>query len=205
MSNAERWSDAQRLEGWAGEIRVNLVRLAALLIFYGHHLFNVFIVRDASITPAYHRAVTALVLAWSAEVLLLYFCLARRWVPPWLKFAATAADVVLITALLVLTHDPHTVLAVLYFLVIAAAALRLSLPLVYFATLGSMAGYLFFLGYVRFWLDVPAEQRLARPAQVIFELALGAAGILAGQVVRQVRRLVEGQPAVVAGPGPGTP
>ena len=32
----ERWADARRLESWAGEARVNLIRAAALLVFYGH-------------------------------------------------------------------------------------------------------------------------------------------------------------------------
>jgi hypothetical protein len=198
-----RWADAQRLEGWAGEVRVNLVRLAAVLIFYGHHLVNVYLFRDQPGQSAYHAAVTALVLAWGALVLLVYFCLVRRWVPPALKYVVTAVDVVLITALLTLTRDPKTTLAVLYFLVIAAAALRWSLPLVYFATLGSIAGYLFFLGHVKFWLQLPDDQRLSRPNQVIFVLALGAAGILAGQVVRQVRRLAHGPAVVVHEPSEG--
>jgi len=140
------------------------------------------------------------VLAWSVLVLLLYFCLARRWVPVALKYLATSWDIVLITLLLLLTRDPKTTLAVLYFLVVAAAALRLSLPLVYFTSLGTMAAYLYFLGYVRYWLQLPAEQRLSRPQQVVFLLALGTAGLLAGQLVRQARRLVAGYPVTVEQP-----
>jgi hypothetical protein len=90
-------------------------------------------------------------------------------------------------------------LAVLYFLVIVAAPLRLSLALVWAATLGTMAGYAFFLGYVRWRLELPIEQRLSRPQQVVFLLALGAAGLLAGQFVRQCRRLVRGTPLPVEG------
>ena len=85
----------------------------------------------------------------------------------------------------------------MYFLVIAAAPLRLSLPLVVVATAGSIAAYAFFLGYVRFWLEIPKEQRLPRANQFIFVVALGAAGLLAGQVVRQARRLAGGYPVVV--------
>jgi hypothetical protein len=93
--------------------------------------------------------------------------------------------------------DARSMLAVLYFLVIVAAPLRLSLPLVWLATLGAMAGYAFFLGYVRWRLELPSEQRLSRPQQVVFVLALGAAGLLAGQFVRQCRRLVYGTPVPV--------
>lgn len=207
MSDANRWAGARRIEEWAGETRVNLVRLAALLVFYAHHLYNVYFGDDPSVAGPFHLAVTALVLAWSGEVVVLYLCLARRWVPPWLKYAATAADLVLATSLLMVvagvTHDAQSWLATLYVLVIAAAPLRLSLPLIYFTTLGSMAAYGFFLGYVKYWLVL--EQRLSRPNQVIFALVLGAAGILAGQMVRQARRLTAGYPVTVEEPADTEP
>jgi hypothetical protein len=201
MGNDHAWADARRIENWAGEVRVNLIRLAAIVVFYAQHLVNVYLFRDdPTISGAYHNAVTALVLVWSVLVVLLYFCLSRRWVPPALKYVATAWDIVLITLLLLLTRDPKTMLLVLYFLVVATAPMRLSLPLVYFATLGAIAAYLYFLGFVRFWLQLPTQQRLSRPQQIIFLLALGTAGLLAGQVVRQARRLVEGYPVAVGPP-----
>lgn len=201
MFDDNRWAGAWRIEEWAGETRVNLFRLAALLVFYAHHLLNVYVFfrEDPSIAGDFHLAVTALVLAWSGEVVALYLCLARRWLPAWLKYAATTADIVLVTALLMvvarLGRDAGSWLATLYVLVIAAAPLRLSLPLVYFATLTSMAAYGFFLGYVKYQLAL--EQRLSRPNQVIFALVLGATGILAGQVVRQARRLAAGYPVTI--------
>jgi hypothetical protein len=198
MDTNDRWPDARRIEEWAGEVRVNLIRLAAIVVFYAHHLLNVYLFRDdPTLTGRYNTGVTALVLAWAAAVLVLYFCLARRWVPWWLKYAATGWDLLLITLLLMLTAEPKSWLAVLYLLVIAAAPLRLSLPLVYTATLGAMAAYLVFLGYVKYGLQLSDEQRLSRPNQVIFVLALGATGILAGQVVRQGRRMVRGYPVTV--------
>lgn len=206
MASDMQWEDARRIEAWAGEVRVNLIRLVAILGFYGHHLVNVYLLRDdPTIAGRFHAAVTALVLAWSAMVLALYFCLSRRWVPPWLMYATVAWDIVLVTTLLMLTRDPATSLAALYFLVIATAPLRLSLPLVYFATLGSMAAYLFFLGYLKYGLEIPDGQRLSRPNQIIFLLALGGTGLLAGQMVRQARRLVEGYPVTVAEAEPAAP
>jgi hypothetical protein len=83
MASDERWADARRLEAWAGEVRVNLIRLVAVLAFYGHHLVNVFVIRDdPSLQGDYHTAVTAAVVAWSAGIMALSICLARRWVPP---------------------------------------------------------------------------------------------------------------------------
>jgi hypothetical protein len=198
MRNEEQWADARRIEAWAGEVRVNLIRLAALVAFYGHHLVNVYLINDdPSLRGTYHVRVTLLVLAWAVGVLALHLCLSRRWVPPGLKYVATAWDTILITGVLILGNDPRSMLAVLYFLVVAAAALRLSLPLVYATALGSMAAYLVFLGYVKYVLELAPDQRLSRPQQIVFLLALGASGILAGQMVRQARRLVEGYPVKV--------
>ncbi len=197
MGNDRRWSDARRVEAWAGEARVNVIRLAALLAFYANHLVNVYVWDDASAGGSFHSSVTALVLGWSLAVLGVYVCLSRRWLVPGLAYVTVAWDVVFTTLLLLIVRDPRSMLVTLYFLAIASAVLRLSLSLVYVASLGSIAAYLFFLGYIRFYLELPAEQRQARPQQVAVVLALGAAGILAGQAVRQVRRLVRGHPVVV--------
>ncbi len=198
MATDPAWNAAQRLEGLAGEVRVNLIRLAALVAFYGHHLINVFVIGDnPELKGDYHVVVTSLVLAWALTVLVIHYCLIRRWIPPALKFVVTVWDILLITTLLMVGRDGRSMLAVLYFLVIVAAPLRLSLSLVWVATLGTMAGYAFFLGYVRWRLELPPEQRLSRPQQIVFVLALGAAGLLVGQFVRQCRRLVRGSPVPV--------
>ncbi len=190
MAADPAWSAAQRLEGLAGEVRVNLIRLVALVAFYGHHLVNDFPID-------YHVVVTLLVLAWALAVLIIHYCLMRRWVPPALKYIVTAWDILLITTLLMVGGDGRSMLAVLYLLVIIAAPLRLSLLLVCTATLGAMVGYAFFLSYVRWRLELPIEQRTPRPQQIVFLLSLGAAGLLAGQFVRQGRRLVNGPPVPV--------
>jgi hypothetical protein len=202
-----RWDDVRRVEAWAGETRVNLIRLTALVVFYANHLVNYYLLReDPTLTPAFHNAVTAIVLAWSASAVLLYVSLARRWVPPALKYFATLWDTFLITALVALSGDPRSPLSVLYFLVIAAAPLRLSLALAYVATLAAIAGYLFLLGYYAFYLVgaqryyADASVRIPRVTEAIWVLALGAAGLLAGQVVRQARRVAHGGAITVEPP-----
>ena len=73
-----RWDDARRIEAWAGEVRVNLIRLAAVLVFYAHHLVNVYIFHDdPDILGRFHTAVTALVVAWAGGVLALLVTLTR--------------------------------------------------------------------------------------------------------------------------------
>jgi hypothetical protein len=204
-----RWEDARRLEAWAGEVRVNLLRAAALVAFYGYHLLNVYLIsKDESLRGAYHAKVTAVVLAWALAVGVLYVCLSRRWAPPALKYVAVAWDLVMVTALLLIDRKdgPHSPFVALYFLVIATAPLRMWLPLVYAATLGAMAAAALMMGvYVfgvvgseAYYAAEPNVYRVPLENEVIFLLALGVAGLLAGQVVRQARRLVEGYPVTVA-------
>ena len=58
MSDETAWNAAVQVEDWAGELRVNLVRCAAIAAFYGQHLITFFVSKDA-ISPAYHTAATA--------------------------------------------------------------------------------------------------------------------------------------------------
>ena len=208
--NNLRWDDARRLEAWAGETRVNLIRVVALIGFYAYHLLNVFVLSDdPSLRGAYNLKITSVVLAWALAVGSLHVCLSRRWVPPALKYVATFWDLVMISVLLLADKaaGPHSPLILLYFLVIAAAPLRLSIRLVYAAALGAMAaatlmmgGYVFVLiGSTEYY--APASPwRIPRPSEIIFLLSLGAAGLLAGQVVRQAKRLVGGYPVTVEEP-----
>jgi hypothetical protein len=193
--NDNNWPVAQRLESLAGEARVNLFRLLFLVAFYAHHLVEVYLTRDPSAEARQYNAnVTVLVLAWGLGILVIHLCLTYRWLPPALKYVSTTWDLLLITALLMLGKNALSMLPALYFLVVAAAALRLSLPLVWYAGLASMAAYLAYLGFLRYLLKLPDDQRLPRHQQIIFLLALGALALLAGQFVRQCRRVVRGYP-----------
>ena len=201
-----RWEDVRRLEAWAGEVRVNLIRTAALVVFFAYHLIHVHFLDTALRGSRFDAVVTVVVLAWALAVALLHTLLSRRLVPPSLKYLATAWDLTMITVLLLADPrgGPHSPLVVLYFLVIAAAPLRLSLPLVYAATLGAMlaatvmmGGYVFGVVGTTDYYDPSKGYQVPRTSEVIFLLALGAAGLLAGQVVRQARRVAEGYPVRV--------
>jgi hypothetical protein len=112
---------------------------------------------------------------------------------------------ILITALLIAGREgPKSPLALLYFAVIAAAALRLSLRLVVFTTLGAMAlaavsvgHYVYVVVGTKDYYDADSVYRISRAHEVIFLLCLGTCGLLAGQMVRQARRLVSGYPVSV--------
>ena len=199
MPTDEVWADARRLESWAGELRINLIRLVAIAAFYGYHLLDAYLLRpdEFALRGAYHTLVSVLAFVWAIGALTLQLYLLNRWLTAALMYLATGWDLVMVTAVLMAGRDPHNVFMALYVIVVAAAALRLSLPLIYAATLGAMVAFLCFHGYVRFGLETPPADRLSRAQQTIFLLALAVTGLIAGQVVRQARRLVKGHAAQV--------
>jgi hypothetical protein len=202
MADQDPWSDAQRLEAWAGEVRVNFIRATGLVAFYGYHLINFFGQRE-DVHGRFHAGVTFIVLLWAFLTLALHVCLSRRYVPPGLKYFSTGADLFLITFMLIVTREgPRSPLMLLYFPVVASSLLRLSLLLVYMATLGAMLAGVVLTGYQFFILIGSSEyyessERVPHSWQIIYLLALGATGLLAGQAVRQARRLVQGYSVAV--------
>ncbi len=180
------WGGAQKVEQWVGEIRVNLIRLVAILAFYAHHLFTFYVLKD-QVAPGVHAVMTGIAFAWAALALCLHAGLSRRWNPVGLKFGAIAGDAVMMTALLLVFGGPKSPFVALYFLLIASAALRLDLAAVWTATIAAVAGYALLCGHAK-WIVLDAS-RAPRTHQVIFGIALLCAGLIAGQLVRQARRL----------------
>jgi len=195
------WNDIQRVESWAGELRVNAIRLIGIVVFYGRHMIQFMLAASDSPTRGvYHLRVTWLAVLWAAEAAALHYHLSRRRCPPEMKYFSTAWDIIMITLLCVFAGGPRTPFVLLFFPVIAMSPLRLSLKLVYFATFGAVAGYLCVLGaYV--WYVIGYEKYYATPAlriprseEAIVILALLVTGLLAGQMVRQARRISAGYP-----------
>ena len=134
----------------------------------------------------FHITVTAVAVAWTMIGLGVLYCQSHRIFPPVLKYFSIGADIVLLTFILLAASGPMSPLIVAYFLVIALSALRFNLRLVWFASLGSMGGYLILLGYAK-WQAT--HLRVPRYHQIIFLLSLALTGIIVGQVIRRVRSL----------------
>jgi hypothetical protein len=196
MSTAGPVADRVGVERRAGEARVNLIRLLALVGFYGYHLIDVALSRDdPTYTPDYRASVTALAAGWVGVVVLVRaWLLQGRW-PAVLHYLTVLADAALVTALVTVSGGPKSPLVALFLLVVATAPLRLSLRVVYAATAAAVLGYLTALGHYVFvrvgvtaYYTDPAV-RISRPQEVVTVLALLTAGMLAAQAVRQARRL----------------
>lgn len=193
------WFIVARWQEFEGEATANLLRIIGIAAFYAVELANYHGLRFGalelpkleSIDQRFHYAVTALAVAWSLVGLGVLVCLRRRVFPVALKFVSTACDLAFLTAILVIADGPRSPLVVGYFLVIVLSTLRYSLPLVRCATIGAMGGYLFVLGYAKWFADPERHLRVERYQQIIFLLALGLTGVVLGQVIRRLRPVAE--------------
>jgi hypothetical protein len=187
FSEEAAWTAAQRIESWAGEVRVNLVRLVAIAALYGHHLFNRYVLK-LDLPPKYHLAVTAIAAGWTLAALAIHAILSRQQSLPWLRYAAVAFDSMMIASVLLVSDGPRGPFFMLLFLLIGTACLRIDLRLVWVATALAILAYGLACGHDRWVLKLPDRDRVPRQHQIIVVIGLACAGLLAGQAVRQTRR-----------------
>jgi hypothetical protein len=195
-----QWFIVGRWQEFEGEGRTNLLRAVALAAFYAVELVNYhglnlgFVRMPSAVDRTFHLAMTLLTVAWAMLCICVFACRRNGIFPAWLKFLSAGCDLLLLTTVLNLAEGPKSPLVVVYFLIIATAGLRFSLPLVWFATAGSVAGYLFLAGFAR-WGEVPGWPRpdvtVPRHHVVIVVIGLVLAGVVVGQIVRRVRGMAE--------------
>ena len=215
------WYIAQRWQEYDAERRANLLRIVGIGSLYLVHLMHYHglgigalqLADEGSVRWQFHVQVTLLAVIWTMLALGMLLALQQRIFPRWLKLFSTAADLALLTAILLIADGPRSPLVVGYFLVIVLATLRLNLPLVRFATIGSMLGYITLLGCAKwpetFGRDLSGngdvDLRVPRYEQLIVLVAFALTGIILGQVVRRVRNLAEDFAGRVNTEGEGSP
>ncbi len=165
-----------------------MLRVGFVALFYALQLvhYSCFAERnDADIL--FQRQVTWLAAGYLCVSLGVLVALRQRFFPDALKFVTCGFDVCLLTVAAAIGAGPDSPLMVGYFVIIAMAALRFSLPVIWMATLGSMAGYLLLVGRVdSTWFD--AEHTTPVIQQLLMFAGLGATGVAVGQVVRMMRQ-----------------
>ena len=187
-----QWFIVKRWQEYEGESRANLLRVIAVSAFYVVELLRFYVIEKANPEHfAFHRQATSLAVAWTMLALAVMLCLRVKIFPAALKYISTGADVLLLTTLAALVTGPISPLVLAYFLIIALAALRFSLKLVWFATLASMLGYWSLVGLADLktgrWFD--AQHAVPPVTQLLTLLTLALTGIVLGQVLRQVQRM----------------
>ena len=190
-----QWYIVGRWQEYMGEARANLLRIIAIGGFYGVELLNYYGLRLGSltltprVTLVFHQVVTALAVAWVGIALVVLYSLRRQNFPANMKYISTFADLLMLTATLMVADGAGSPLVVALFVLVAMSALRLSLGLVRFATGGALAAYLWIFAYSR-WI-MPRDPRVPYYHALLFVLALGLTGVMVGQVVRRVRDVAE--------------
>ena len=196
-----QWYIVERWQEYEGEGRTNLLRIAAIGVFYLVELVNYHWIAPGAANPdftAYHQKVTALAVAATMVSLAVLLCLRLQVFPAFLKYVSTGCDLLILTALASVDHGlsntapdgPSSPLVLVYFLILGLAALRFSLGLIWFATLGSMAGYMALVGLAdKTWFD--ADHTVPPVTQLITVLCLALTGVVLGQVVRRTKSLAE--------------
>jgi hypothetical protein len=213
-SNADRnWFIAQRWQAYEAESRANLLRIFAIGVFYLVHLWSYFgsqgwlpnygflqIAESGEISKRFHLLVTLVAVAWAMLALGILLALQHRIFPRWLPYFSTGCDIMLLTSIVCLGGMARSPLVVGYFLVLILATLRLSLPLIWFATAGSGLAYLCVLGCVKWPESSSLSQSLGQNAaelsvpryhELIMLVAIVMAGVMLGQITRRVRHLAE--------------
>jgi hypothetical protein len=188
--NQRQWFIVRRWQEYDGEFKANLLRIAAIGAFYAVELLRYYVLAAPSPEQLpFHQRATMIAVAWTMAALAVFLCLGQRIFPAGLKYLSTASDVALLTMLAAIAEGPHSPLVLVYSLIIALAAMRGSLRLIWFATLASMAGYLSLVGLddarTSRWFD--AQHAVPVVKQLLTLLTLGLTGVVLGQVVRQAR------------------
>ena len=208
-SAARHWHIVGRWQEYAGEGRANLLRLIAVTAFYAvelahyHGLQLVFFeIPGGGSTRYFHIAVTMLVVVWAMLCLGIYVARTQGFFPAGLKFFSTGCDLVLLTCVLALGEGTKSPLVLGFFLIQMLACLRFHLGLIWFSSVGSALGYLFLMGYARWFQEA---QRVPRYQQLLTLIALAISGVILGQVIRRVRRLAESYAERLNATREGTP
>lgn len=186
-----QWFIVSRWQEYDAERRANLLRVVGIAAFYLVHLANYHrwfgLPEIPGVDRRFNQEVTALAVAWVVMALAVRVALDSRLFPRSMKFITTVADIVLLTLVIGIGDGPKSPLVVGYFLILAVAALRFSLPLIRCATFAVMAAYVALLVDAKWF--AASDKAVPVHARLIMLLALGLAGVTLGAVVRRVRRM----------------
>lgn len=188
-SSDRAWFIVGRWQEYQGEARANLLRVVALVVFYGVQLLQYLqLAEPDAANAAFQKHATMVVGAWSLLAVAVLLLLQRKVFPAAIKYLSTGGDITLLTLLAAQGGGASGPLIHVYFLIIALAALRFSVGLIWVATIGSMLGYLALVGLGDpKWFD--AEHITPVVDQLVTLTSLGACGVILGQVVRHVRSM----------------
>ncbi len=190
-ATAKSWHIASRWQEFEGEMRSAVLRALLVVVFYAIQLMH-YLMLQAVAEPdrVFHRQVTMAAIGWLFLSISILIALRGGFMPPILKYISTAIDLSLVTMLAWLSHGPSSPLVLALFLVLAIAALRFRIGLIWFASIGAMASYMLLVGSVdTSWFD--ANHATPLLTQAITLCSIASTGIVLGQIVRTPRRMAD--------------
>ncbi len=116
--------------------------LIALSLFYANHLFAYAVLQASGETREFHYFVTGLAFVWAAAATLFQYLVRRPHCGAAAIYGWAGMDVLLFTCLLMVADGPNSTILFAYLILVAGAALRFRVALVWFVTLLCMAAYL---------------------------------------------------------------
>ncbi len=188
-SNSEQldaWTVAQRWFEYEGEIRVAVMRVTLVAGLYGLQLLNHYVFSSHSAEElSFHQHASLLASVGLFLSLIVLVALIRRFFPLQLKFATCLADISLLTLTASLASGPASPLVGIYFLLIATAAMRCSITLIWVATVASLVGYMALVGMAdEHWFD--ADHTTPPVTQLVVLATLTATGWMSVQLVKMI-------------------
>jgi hypothetical protein len=186
--NDRQWYIVHRWLEYDGESRANLLRIMAIGGFYLVQLVQFYwLEQQAAAAVPFHQRATALAVAGTMVALGITLCLRRQIFPAALKYVSATCDIVLVTALVWLAGGPLSPSTRAFFVVIALAALRFDLGLIWYTTLGCLVAYEGLVGSAdKKWFD--AEHAVPVVDNLLMLVSLALTGLIVGQVIRRVRQ-----------------
>jgi hypothetical protein len=163
----------RRKETWNGDVKANYMRFACLAIFTINEFLNYYVFHV--VDKKFHIGSLLIVVIWLVATVDFHIVLKNHWIPQFSPYLIPSIDLFLLTWLLFLADGTRSPLVVLYFPVIALAAIRLN-PSVVLYTAGAAS-----FGYLSVW-DFTKHQKpeFLVPCfhVVIFILGLWSTGII---------------------------
>lgn len=190
-ANGERLRIAARWKDFEGETRVAVMRVVSIIVLYGIQLLHRFCFAVGSIPEKdFHKQATWIACSGLFISLGVLVLLLRPIFPSFLKYVTTSFDLALVTIVAWLGPGSHSSMILIYPMIIAMAALRFNLPLIWFATFTSMACYMLLVGASdNTWFD---SEHATKPIDQLITIAgFGGAGLAVGQIVRLSWRMEE--------------
>ena len=170
----------------AGEQKVNIIRLAAIAVFFLDELLNYYWL--GAVEHRIHLSTRWTLVVWELFAFAAWYRVNLRGnYARWMKYASTGVDVLFLTFIVIALEGNSGPLISLFYLLIAESALRYSRGAI-FAVTGLSAA-----GYATVWLysfGNPRIPSVSTYAAGIHILAMIVMGVIVAYIVKKMRDLV---------------